>query len=386
MPYHASPPSIPSQEFKARGLAIIVDDLSPSPHAVLVMAAETASVPLLNELITLAKGLTYVALSPRRRQAFELEEMSRPRVSNSPASLERDDFSLCVSVEAREGVSTGISAADRAKTVAILGEASPNHRKLVKPGHIFPVEVREGGVLVKNALPEGALDLVKLSGFSDAAAFSDILSETGSFATDSEIKALATAREIPLVALSSITRFRLETEKLVEKIAEARLPTRIAGELRSCIYKSKVHEGEHVALIKEPIDFEKPVLVRVQAEFTCADVFGGAHPPTRAQLHAALHAIAQNGSGILVYLRRPMGGELREQINSWEGGNLKQPVSMIRQYGLGAQVLRELGVKKIELLTGSQKSLVGLTSFGIEIVAQRRLNLDFEREELRRDK
>jgi 3,4-dihydroxy 2-butanone 4-phosphate synthase/GTP cyclohydrolase II len=233
-------------------------------------------------------------------------------------------------------------------------------------------------VLVRNALPEGALDIVRIANFTDAALFVDLLDENGEFLSLARQEKLAAERDLPTISLGDLIRFRLETEKLVTRVAEARLPTRIAGELRSCIYKSSVHSGEHVALIKGTIDPNKPTLTRVQPEFTFGDVFGGNNPPSRSQLHQALKAINDHGSGVLVYLRRPASGQLRQQVASWSAEYGHKPAWMMREYGLGAQILRDLGVKRIELLTGTPRNLSGLTTFGIEIVGQRAITEDAE--------
>jgi 3,4-dihydroxy 2-butanone 4-phosphate synthase/GTP cyclohydrolase II len=254
-------------------------------------------------------------------------------------------------------------------TLRILGAAEIQPRKLVQPGHIFPVEVRAGGVLVKNALPEGAVDIVSIAGFTGAAAFIDLLDTSGNFLSGSAVSDFAARHDIPLIQLSDLTRYRLETEKVVYRVAEAKLPTKLAGELRSIIYKSTVHGGEHLALIKGEIDPTEPLLTRVQPENTFADVFGGATPRSREQIQGCLREIGRRGRGVIVYLRRPTSGELHHQVDT--AGIIPSPgKALMREYGLGAQILRDLGARKIELLTGSKKDLAGLQSFGLEIVSQ----------------
>ncbi len=366
--------SLQISRFRDERLVLISDDASGKgtghKRAVLAAPAQEISTSLVNRIISYSGGLCFVALSPARIQSFQLEKMSRPRLPGS-AEDDRRDLDLSVSVEAREGISTGISAADRAKTIAILGESEPNPRKLVKPGHIFPIQARAGGVLVRNALPEAALDFIRLAGFSEAALFVDLLDHSGALMSEHDQALFASTCGIPRVTISDITRHRLDTEQLVTKVAEARLPVRNAGELRTCVYKSTVHTGEHVALVKGDLTGEEPVLTRVQAEFTPADVFGGKHPASRAQLHGAIQAIAARGRGVLIYLRRQSTGELQQQVADPLLASSHNPATMLREYGLGAQILRDLGVKRIELLTGSRKTLSGLTSFGIEIISQR---------------
>ncbi|MBN8548712.1 MAG: 3,4-dihydroxy-2-butanone-4-phosphate synthase [Deltaproteobacteria bacterium] len=360
------------EAYRKRRIAVLWDDSSVAGRAVLISPAQDISASCVNTLVALTGGLPFVAVTPTRATAFMLSKMSRPALHPSPQSQLSDDYlNICVSVEAREGVSTGISAADRAATIRVLGEEQPNPRKLVKPGHIFPVETRSGGVLVKNALPEGACDISRISGYTDAAVFLDLLDVRGDFLAPHGQEQLCAANDIPRIALSELTRYRLSSESLVHRIAEAKLPTQLAGELRSLIFKSSIHEGEHLALIKGEIDPDKPVLTRVQTEFTFADVFGGSTPPSRSTLHRALKAIGDNGSGVLVYLRRPSFGELCRQIS--DSAVSQKPAAIMRDYGLGAQILRDLGVRKVELLTGSKKNLVGIRPFGIEIVSQREI-------------
>jgi len=362
--------------FKSRGLAILRDDQSKRMRSVLVAAGEKISPVLVNELLTLTGGLTFVSITADRAAAFMLPPMSNQN-SSLPGGLQRMSSPCiaggCSSVEAREGVSTGISASDRSRTIQILSSENPSPRDLVKPGHIFPIIVNQGGTLVKNRLPEGALDLVTINGYRDAAVFADLLSKDGELLDEKGQNQLAESVNIPVVTLSELVRSRLETEQLVYPVAEAKLPTREAGELRSVIFRSKIHDSEHFALIKGEIDSEKSVLTRVQPEFTFADVFGGDNPPTRNQIISSLKAIGENGNGILVYLRQSQNSRLMHQVKDWKASFEHKPASMMREYGVGAQILRSLGVKKIELLTGSKKKLRGITTFGLQITGQRTL-------------
>ena len=365
------------ESFRHQRLSVICDDNTESFRAVLVAPAQDLSKDMVNRILHLTGGIVFTAISPTRAQAFLLDPASRPRMNPSAHSEERTGgtppalLDMCESVEAREGVTTGISAADRSLTISILGEPTPVPRKLVKPGHVFPVLAKEGGVLVKNALPEGALDLARLAGFTDAAVFIDLLDSDGAMMNRAAVEELAKREGLSAVTLAELVRHRLTTERLVYRYAEARLPTHQAGELRSVIYKSTIHEGEHIALVKGDLTGTDPVLTRVQAEFTFGDVFGGNNPPTRSQIQRSLKAIGDQGRGILLYLRRPAAGQLRRQVGSWESEFRDRAISNIREYGLGAQILRDLGVHRVDLLTGSPVDTAGLAAFGIEIVSQR---------------
>jgi 3,4-dihydroxy 2-butanone 4-phosphate synthase/GTP cyclohydrolase II len=355
-------------QFQSQKLALICDDLSSSGRAVLCAPAANISSALVNRLITLSTGLIFVALSEQRASAFALSLMER---TQSAKLLQTAALPLYQSVESREGVTTGISAADRARTLAVLGGQAPHPRQLVTPGHIFPLATRAGGVLVRSALPEAALDLVTIAGFSDAAVYLDLLSKHGELIRGADIENYARANDILLIKTSELVRYRLESEPLIERIAEAKLPTQHAGELRSYIYRSLIHEGEHVALVKGDVqNSSAPVLTRVQAECTFSDVFGGNQHGSKRSLDLALQAIGKRGTGVLVYLRRPALGVLGDQIDQQGEPVSPQPQQMMRDYGIGAQILRDLGVQKIELLTGSQKNLIGIRPFGLEIVSQ----------------
>lgn len=353
------------------GFAVLVDDSVDNLPSVLTSPAKHMTTSGMNEALARARGVPFVALSRERVQAFALSEMARPRTNPAARREQQHLPQMCVSVEAREGVSTGISAADRARTVALLGEDNPQPRSLVSPGHIFPVAARDGGVLIRNALPEAALDLCRISGCGDAAFFIDLLGEQGELLSGARVEEFCSRYGYPLIQLSAVVRHRLATESLVHRVAEARLPTRIGGEFRAVIYRSPIHSGDHLALVKGSWNEGETVLTRVQLEFTFGDVFGGDTPPSRSQIDASLDAISKHGSGVFIYLRRAVPGQLREQIDSWQSKFNEKPASMMREYGLGAQILRDLGVRKIELLTESRRDYAGIDAFGLEIAAQR---------------
>ncbi|NLF24828.1 MAG: hypothetical protein GX589_04125 [Deltaproteobacteria bacterium] len=359
------------EAFKRRGLGILQDDVDPQQRAVLVAACERIDYDLLNQVFTISGGVPLVALSPMRAEAFLFARMTRPGAGIGGAV--GTAYQMYISVDAREGITTGISISDRLRTLNILGEAQPQPRKLVRPGHIFPVETREGGVLVRNALPEGALDLARISGFSDAALLVDLLDQNGGYLTPSSQSRLAQVQALPTTTLSELTAYRLQTEPLVVRVAEASLPTAATGLLRSYIYRSKLYGGEHLALVKGEISPVQPVLTRVQMEFTAADVFGGVFPPTRSQIHACLRAIGDGPTGVFLYLRRSVKGHLKEQVHALSLGKPPQRPLNLREYGIGAQILYDLGARRIELLTNTPSDLASLKSFGLEVVSQRQL-------------
>jgi 3,4-dihydroxy 2-butanone 4-phosphate synthase / GTP cyclohydrolase II len=354
--------------FRSRQLGLITDTTAEKKRGVLVSSAAHATGERVNEMLTLGKGLVLVALPPEKAYAFGLHPMQNIGM-NIPDNY-NTSLAMLTSVEAREGVTTGISAADRATTIRIFGGDSPHPRDIVKPGHIFPILTKKGGVLVRQAFPEGALDIVTLSDLGDAAVFTDVLNSSGEFSTLSELQTLATTHKIPSIELEEITRYQLSRQTLIKLVAEARLPTQMAGEMKMYIFQSQIHNGEHAALVKGEIDPCKPVLTRVQAEQTFSDVFGSTHTSSRKQIEAALTAIGKRNNGVLVYLRRPNVGELAEQIQGTEVDTAQKGQIMMRQYGVGAQILRFLGARELILLTTNPKRYQGIEAFDLTVKEQ----------------
>lgn len=354
-------------------IGILIDDYATPSRAAFVLPSSTASPELVNFIISNTGALFMVAMPSARVASFMLNRMARPATTQSALHESISSIDMTVSVEARAGVTTGISAKDRSVTLKILGEELPQPKKLVSPGHIFPVQCKEGGVLVKPAIPEGALDIVVRAGFTESACFVDILNSTGAFATDDEIQQLTSKNSLPVFKLSELTQVLLQEQKLIERISEARLPTELAGEVKAVVYQSSIHAGEHVALVKGDLSGDEPILTRVQNESTFFDVFGGTDGGSRRQLHQALSLIGKRGRGVLVYLRK-REGQLEEQIAHPHETRAHASMQLMREYGVGAQILRDLGATRIELLTNSKKNLIGLSTFGIEIVKQLHLS------------
>lgn len=356
-------------QFKKTRLGLVIDsERSPITRGAIVAPAQDITPEVINRIATLTGGLFFAAISQTRADGFLLSRMSRPLHTQSAHPTQQSQaLDMCISVEARSGVSTGISASDRAVTLSVLGESLPNPRTIVSPGHIFPVKIKEGGLLVKTALPEAAHDIVTHAGFTDAACFVDLLDAGGQFLSKDAICALAKKEGLPYVHIEDLTSYFLNTHLLVEKISEAKLPTLLAGEVRALIYKSVIHSGEHLVLIKGTLDTTTPVLTRVQTESTLHDVFGGGLRSKKGQIASALSAIGKEGRGVFVYLRKPTEGFLQEEVNP---SNSPPQMDIMREYGIGAQILHHIGVKRIKLLTTSTKNLVGLNAFGIEITEQ----------------
>lgn len=364
--------------YRYRKIGLIWDPSTSPPRATFVAPASGIDPATVASLLRLSCGVLGAAISGERASSLLLEPMGR-RLSTDLRSLPSQARAsqsrwASISVEARSGTTSGISASDRATTLRCLAATNPNPRDLVQPGHIFPMICAKGGVLVCSDLPEAALDVTILAGAGDCAAVIAALDESGEYA-DQEILLKAAAKEgVPALCLEELIRFRLRNEPLVQRVVEARLPTRLAGELRSMVYRSIIHEGEHVALVKGTPDPERPILIRVQPESTFSDVFGGPTPPSRKNLHESLARIGSSGEGILLYLRRPVFGKLSEQVQHTRAdffGGLGG--TTMREYGIGAQILADLGVKKVRILSTSAQPLEGLETFGLEVVGYERL-------------
>ncbi len=376
---------------RTRHLALLVDDSVMPERVAFVAPAQNITPEVVNEILTMSGGLTFVAVRAERARSLLLERMTRTlmeKSNNSGASAAAQDSSsqlrtMCTSVEAREGVTTGISASDRAKTIAILGDTELLPRKLVRPGHIFPVETLPGGALVKNSVFEAAVDLVTASGFTEAAVVVDALDPSGNFLSLDDATSLAKEKAISVLSVSQLIRARLELEHLVVRVAEAKLPTRFGGELKAVVYRSQFDSLEHIALVKGQIENAPSVLVRVQPELTFGDIFDSRSESTRNQIDRCLAALNDRPAGVFVYLRRPFKVQFGPQLNSRSNSDQQhdqessppvdtrlKPAWMMREYGLGAQILRDLGVTRAEVLTGTTRNLVGINSFGIEIVGQ----------------
>lgn len=373
---------------------VLIDDLSKPPRAALVSPAAGMTPALMNELLTLSLGITFVAITEERAAAFNLELMERAE-RTIHGSDSRDRTAILNSVEAREGVSTGISAADRAATLRALGADQPSPRLLVKPGHVFPVKIATGGVLARSMIPEAAHDLGTAWWRSDVTLFMDLLNSSGEFLPIEEAITLAKSRGAPLATIGEVLHHRLANEQLVHRVAEAALPSVSGGALRAIAYRSVNSPGEHLALVRGDLSGSEPILTRVQTESTVSDLFGGNTPPTRRRIEQSLRMMNERGCGVFLYLRRtdtslqgsgesrtgfgepPLGtGDLLRERGDLEDHIAPLPAAhSMRGHGIGAQILRDLGVTRIELLTTSPKSLPGLDAFGIEVSAQRILSV-----------
>ncbi len=344
---------------------LLFDDIGDTPSSYLIQGAKHITPADITFFINHARGVICAALTEDRIRDLGLPLMTSLTFTGAP--------NLTVSVEARQGVTTGISAADRARTLSTLATSLDAKMDLVMPGHIFPVLAKDGGVLVRHGIPEASIDLLRLSNSSLVAAFSHCLNAVGELASFEEISVLAKAYSLPLVSVSDIIRYRLATEQIIEHIAEAELPTEVAGRFRAHVFRSKIDGSEHLALVKgniSPItvaDQQLPILVRVHSEHRLGDLLNTPDLGSRKVMLGSLKRIEQEGRGVFVYIRHPKQGVLEEELGILSKKRPNRESANLRELGVGAQILCALGVSKIRLLSNSTREIKGVEAFQLQI-------------------
>ena len=361
------------ERVRAGGMVIMVDDEDRENEGDFVMAAEDATAEQINFMAIHGRGLICVPM-----EGDDLDRLGMPmmvRHNTSPHST-----AMTVAVDAAYGITTGISSADRAHTIRLLSEPEATSENFVQPGHVFPLRYQEGGVLVRAGHTEGSIDLVRTAGKRTSAVVCEIMNEDGTMARRPQLESIAEKHDIPIVSIADIIAYRLSRESFVQRVTETRLPTRW-GEFKCVAYQSNVDPAEHIALVMGRIDPEQPALVRVHSECLTGDIFGSQRCDCGDQLDAAMSQIAEAGVGALVYMRQEGRGiglinklkayRLQDNgLDTVEANNELGFQTDLRHYGVGAQILLDLGIRKLKFLTNNPKKVAGLEGFGLEMVEQ----------------
>jgi 3,4-dihydroxy 2-butanone 4-phosphate synthase / GTP cyclohydrolase II len=352
---------------------IVTDDANRENEGDLILAAEKATAETLSFMIRYTSGVICVPMEGSDLDRLELPLMT---IRNNEAMR----TAYTISVDAKSGVSTGISAADRTRTIRLLADPQTRADDLVRPGHVFPLRYREGGVLRRAGHTEAAVDLARLAGLRPAGVLAEVVNDDGSMARLPELLAFAQHHRLKICSIEQLIAYRRAREKLIVKEQEVDLPTDY-GDFRLHLYRSLVDDVHHLALVRGTISPTTPTLVRVHSECLTGDVFGSRRCDCGNQLHAALGQIDEAGSGVLVYMRQEGRGiglaakiqayKLQEEgLDTVEANERLGFPGDLREYGIGAQILVDIGVKEIRLLTNNPKKVIGLEGYGLNIVDQ----------------
>ena len=355
------------------GIVIMVDDEDRENEGDFVMAAQDASTDAINFMATRGRGLICAPM-----MAEDLDRLEIPLMVANNTTLH--STAMAVAVDAAYGITTGISSADRAHTIRLLAEQEATATNFVQPGHVIPLRYQEGGVLVRAGHTEGSIDLVRAAGKKPAAVVCEIMNEDGTMARRPELEELAGAHDIPIVSIADLISYRLNRESFVRRVVETVLPTQW-GEFRCIAYKSLVDPAEHIAMAMGEIDPEEPTIVRVHSECLTGDIFGSMRCDCGYQLDSAMSRIAEEGAGVLVYMRQEGRGigllnklkAYRLQDNGLDTVDANHKLGFptdLRHYGVGAQILLDVGVRRFRFLTNNPKKVAGLEGFGLEMVEQ----------------
>lgn len=356
-------------------MVILVDDEDRENEGDLCMAADRVTPDAINFMATHGRGLICVTLTEQQIRQLDLPMMAAPGRSGPPLGT-----AFTVSVEASRGVSTGISAKDRSHTIATVSHPGATPQDVVVPGHVFPLQARKGGTLVRAGQTEGSVDLARLAGLNPAGVICEIIREDGTMARMPDLEVFAEEHGLRIVTIADLISYRLQTERLVRAVSQADITLDQTGtSWKSTVYESSLDGRQLLALVKGSVDTTDPVLVRMHAGSTLADTFSSTNDDGRRNLIASIEAIEKAGQGVVVYL--PPRGDLQAELARWmpSTGSDQAPTRphsrTLREYGLGAQVLRDLGLHKVHLLTKNPRKIAGIDGYGLSVES---IKLDVE--------
>jgi len=360
------------QAVRTGKLVIIVDDEDRENEGDFMVAAEKATPAIINFMSKHGRGLICLPLTRKR-----LEELQLPLMVQDNTA--RFQTAFTVSIDAKDGIATGISAYDRARTVQAAVDPKTKPPDLSRPGHIFPLQAKEGGVLARAGQTEAAVDLARLAGLTPAGVICEIMNEDGTMARMPQLEEISREHDIPILTIADLINFRMKTECLVRKIEEAELPTQY-GTFRIAVFEDIIHHDNHVALVKGEIREDEPVLVRAHSQCLTGDTFASSRCDCGEQLRTAMETIEKEGKGVILYIlnHEGRGIGLTNKIKAYaiqdQGVDTVEANKRLgfkpdqRDYGIGAQILVSLGVKKLRLLTNNPRKFIGLTGYGLEII------------------
>ncbi|MDH4100685.1 MAG: bifunctional 3,4-dihydroxy-2-butanone-4-phosphate synthase/GTP cyclohydrolase II [Nitrospirota bacterium] len=360
------------QDLRDGKMIILVDDEDRENEGDIVIAAEKVTPEAINFMVKNAGGLICLTLTPERVEELDLHPMTRDNTSPFGTAF-------TVSIEARAGVTTGISAADRATTILTAVNPETKPVDLVRPGHIFPLKAKSGGVLHRAGQTEGSVDLARMAGLYPAGVICEIMNDDGTMARVPQLMEYAKKFKLKIVTIKDLIAYRMLNESFVRRVATTKLPTDHGGEFKAIVYENDVDHEDHMALVKGDVSDGKPVLVRVHSECLTGDVFGSHRCDCGKQLHAAMEMIDKIGRGVILYMRQEGRGiglankikayELQDQGHDTVDANLMLGFKPdLRDYGVGAQILVDLGIRQIQLITNNPRKIIGLKGYGLEVV------------------
>ncbi len=381
-PEHLKTVQAALDDIRAGKMVILVDDEDRENEGDLCMAADRVSPEAINFMATHGRGLICLTLSERQVEQLELPMMSAPGRGGPPLGT-----AFTVSIEASRGVSTGISAKDRAHTIRVASDPAATPNDLVVPGHVFPLQARQGGVLVRAGQTEGSVDLSRLAGLNPAGVICEIIRDDGNMARMPDLEAFAKQHDLRIVTIADLISYRLQTERFVRSVQDTEITLDQTGtSWRTIVYQSSLDQREILALVKGDVDSADPILCRMHSGSTLADTFSSTSSEGRKNLLASIDLIEAEGRGVIVYL--PPQGNLHLELSrmaqkeeSDEQTATRPHGGTLREYGLGAQVLRDLGLRNIRLLTHNPRKIAGIHGYGLSVES-----VDFGERSLTADK